>query len=94
MYLLLKDHKVSVPDIDSGAKEGEEAFLFKSEKDENYDYEVQMFNRYLGKNGMVDQPIGTMWMYRFVGLFLCISTPLYISLSLKFLGSNGLQMAW
>ena len=60
----LKDHKVSVPDIDSGAKEGEEAFFFKPEKDENYDYEVQMFNRYIGKNGMVDQPIGTMWMYR------------------------------
>ena len=42
----------------------EEAFFLKPEKDENYDYEVQMFNRYLGKNGMVDQPIGTMWMYR------------------------------
>ena len=41
----LKDHKVSVPDIDSGAKEGEEAFFLKPEKDENHDYEVQMFNR-------------------------------------------------
>ena len=51
-------------DIGSRAKEGEEAFFFKPEKDENYDYEVQMFNRYIGKNGMVDQQIGTMWMYR------------------------------